>query len=985
MIVTARCPNLMKCLHFVFLLVLVPLSSFPQNQIGTPQIINYSNLSYKGGTQNWDTAQDKFGVMYFGNNEGLLSFNGKFWNLYPLPNKTVVRSVEIDPNGRIYVGGQDEVGYFFPGNNGKLRYHSLKQLIPKRDRQFGDIWDIQILNNQVFFRSVSKMIHLKDGILKIIRPEKEWMFLGATGTQLFAQERNMGLLRYHEGVWKSVCQDQRLKTATITSILEYRDDVLMITTLKDGLFLLKDSKLTAKITEFDQLLYSERIYTAIPVNQDWYALGTTSGGVLLIDKDGRLIQKYSFPEGLQKNNIRSLFLDTSQNLWLGLDDGIDFMAINSAIKQIFPDNNKQVTSYAIRMFNKRLYIGTSNGLFRSSMLRPSENDISLSPGFFEEVKDTRGQVWGLEEINNSLLLAHEDGTFVIRENSAERIYSSPGTWLFTPLTDIFPSQKIIAGTYTGLHRIAYKDGKFRDGGGLSGVYDPLRFSVYDATGNSIWASHPYHGVYKIELNTDHSRIQRTILFTKKDGLPSTLYNYVFKVKSQVVIATEKGIYEFNSRTNKFIPFAPIHEPLKNISVQYLKEDPTGNIWFVTNKEVGIIDFKRPAGEKPYSLFYFPELSSKVVGGFETIYPVDENNIFIGANKGVFHLNYQKYIRNINKLGVLITKVKASGKSDSVIFGGYFLTGDHQPASEQDPDSIPDLASSKYNSIHFEFSSTLYEQQDNVEYSFKLAGFDKDWSAWSAKSEKDYTNLPSGKYTFFVKARNNLGNASDPVQYSFSVLPAWYQTGFSYLIYFFLLVGLIIVAEKWQRKRHQKEQEKLKYLHQLELERNENEIVKLKNEKLENDVNFKTKELASTTMHLVQRGKVLTKIKEVVSNLQKMRHAESNSADFKQIFRLLNEVEKNDADWDQFSIHFDHVHSNFLASIKERHPNMTPNELKLCAYLKMNLSSKEIAQLMNITIRAVEVSRYRLRKKLNIPSDANLFDFLMQTISKDILY
>jgi DNA-binding CsgD family transcriptional regulator len=224
----------------------------------------------------------------------------------------------------------------------------------------------------------------------------------------------------------------------------------------------------------------------------------------------------------------------------------------------------------------------------------------------------------------------------------------------------------------------------------------------------------------------------------------------------------------------------------------------------------------------------------------------------------------------------------------------------------------------------------------------------------------------------VKARNNLGNASQPVSYTFKVLPSWYESKLSYLVYFLLLVGLVIFLEKWQRKRHQREQEKLKYLHQLELERNESEIVKLKNEKLEHDVNFKNKELASTTMHLVQRGKVLAK----------MPNAESSSADFKQINRLLNEVEKRDADWDQFSIHFDHVHSNFLSDIKERHPNLTPNELKLCAYLKMNLSSKEIAQLMSITIRAVEVSRYRMRKKLNIPSDANLFDFLMQTISKE---
>ena len=971
----------MKLFLLYFLLILSSFKVVAQNQIGTPQIINYNNLSYKAGTQNWDAGQDKLGIMYFGNNEGLLTFNGTFWNLYPLPNKTVVRSLAIDPNGRIYVGGQDEVGYFFPDLNGKLVYHSLKDLIPLKERQFADIWDISILNGQVFFRSISKILHFKDGILKVVKPAKQWEFLGVVSHTLYAQERTKGLIIFKNGNWTPVCQDPILNSITITSILEYSEHALLITTLKDGLFLLRGSKLSRKATPLDQLLYNDRVYCAIPVNKNWYALGTTSGGVIIINKDGKLIQRYSFSEGLQKDNIRSLFIDQNKNLWLGLDDGIDFMSINSAIKQIHPDDNKQVTSYAIRMFDERLYIGTSNGLFRSSVISSSESDISLSPGHFNEIPNTKGQVWGLDEINNHLLLAHEDGTFVVRENSVDRIYSSPGTWLFNAVSNVFPSKNIIAGTYTGLHHITYENGKFSDKGTINGVNDPLRFTVYEESSNSVWASHPYHGVYKIELSSDHNQIRKTTLFTKKNGLPSTLYNYVFKIKNRIVIATEKGIYEYNSKQGNFTPSPQLHETLGNISIQYLKEDPAGNIWFITNKEVGIVDFNQLKASKPFTTVYFPELSSKVVGGFETIYPIDQNNIFIGANKGVFHLNYQKYIQNINKLNPLISKVKASGKNDTIIFGGYFLNN-NLPAAVQDPESVLSIRNSVFNSIHFEYASTLYEQQDNIEFSYQLAGFDKGWSVWSEKSEKDYTNLPAGTYTFKVKARNNLGNSSAPVAYTFKVLPPWYQSNLSYLLYCIVFITLFMFVVKWQNKRHIKEQAKLRYLHQLELDRNESEIVKLKNEKLENDVNFKNKELASTTMHLVQRGKVLVKIKEVVSNLQKMPNAENSSADFKQIFRLLNEVEKRDADWDQFSIHFDHLHSNFLSDIKERHPNLTPNELKLCAYLKMNLSSKEIAQLMSITIRAVEVSRYRLRKKLNIPSEANLFDFIIQTISKD---
>ncbi len=968
----------MKALKFIVFLLLFSERLAAQNQIGSPQIINYSNVSYKAGTQNWDSAQDQSGIMYFGNNEGLLTFNGKFWNLYPLPNRTVVRSLEIDKSGRIYIGGQDEIGYFFPDVNGKLKYNSLNYLVPEKERQFADVWDVKILNGQVFFRSLNKILQLKDGAITIYTPPQAWLFLAKAKNRLYAQDSSKGLLVFSNGSWEVLTKDPALGNITITAMLEYSFDTFLITTLKHGLFLLKDSKLTPKRTALDGDLTGDRIYCAITVNKDWYALGTTSGGVLIIDRNGNLVQRYSFPEGLQKNNIRSLFIDNNKNLWLGLDDGIDFMAINSAIKHIYPNKNIQVTSYAIQLFNKRLYIGTSNGLFRSSVINSLENDISLLPGSFEQIGNTRGQVWGLGVINNNLLLAHEDGAFQVKENGIERVYASPGTWLFNPVAEYPTTKNIIAGTYNGLSKIAYESGKFIDKGRIKGIDDPLRFALYERSENTVWASHPYHGIYKIELSEGYDTMTKKTLYTKKDGLPSTLYNYIFRIKNRLVVATEKGLYEYSKKSNSFIKSPQLYETVKDISIQYLKEDPAGNIWFVTNKEVGIIDFNQSNSEKPYSVVYFPELSSKVVGGFEAIYPVDDNNVFIGATKGVFHLNYQKYIQNINKLNLLLGEVRASGKKDTVIFGGYFLHKDRL-ATTQDPAVNIALPNSSYNSIHFEYSSTLYEQQNNIEFSYQLTGFDKDWSAWSERSEKDYTNLSPGKYTFNVKARNNLGNSSEPVSYTFEVLPAWYQSNLSFFIYFLLFIGLIRVIVKWQQRRHLKEQEKLKYLHQLEVERNENEIVKLKNEKLEADVNFKNKELASTTMHLVQRGKVLGKIKEVVSKLEEMPNAENRSSDFKQIFRLLNEVEKRDADWDQFAIHFDHVHSNFLSEIKEKHPNITANELKLCAYLKMNLSSKEIAQLMSITIRAVEVSRYRLRKKLHISSDVNLFDYLMQAV------
>ena len=287
-----------------------------------------------------------------------------------------------------------------------------------------------------------------------------------------------------------------------------------------------------------------------------------------------------------------------------------------------------------------------------------------------------------------------------------------------------------------------------------------------------------------------------------------------------------------------------------------------------------------------------------------------------------------------------------------------------------------------NSLYFEYSSTLFEQQKKIEFSYQLVGFDKEWSEWSSKSEKYYTNIPKGNYLFKVKSRNNLGNESSEVSYPFTINPAWYETFWIYLLYVLALLCFIMALILRQKRKHEKEQEDLKNEHQLQIEYNENEIFRLKNEKLESEVSFKNKELATTSMHLIKKNKLLSKIKQQLLPIININPDNKQSHEIKKVIKLLNNTEKRDADWEQFAMHFDSIHSDFLSKLKEKFPNLSANDLKICAYIKMNLSSKEIAQLMSITIRAVEVSRYRLRKKLNVSPNINLFDYLYNIVSEE---
>jgi ligand-binding sensor domain-containing protein/DNA-binding CsgD family transcriptional regulator len=961
----------MKTLLLAIFCLLLTYLLQGQNQIGLPRIDNYHSYDYKAGVQNWAIGQDVNGMLYFGNSDGLLSFDGKYWKRYRLPNQTVVRSLKIDASGRIYVGGQSEIGYFFPDAAGRLRYTSLNSLLPEEERRFADIWNLVVVDDQVFFRSRIKIIQYKDGLMNVFKPGTTWDFMGEAGNRIYAQEGGKGILQYDNGVWKPVCNHPVLDQTPITSMMEYGKDTILVATLRNGLFLLYNNTLVPKKTKVDEVFRNDRLYCTAKVNSDWFAFGTNSAGVVILNKEGEHIQTYSYREGLQKNNVRSLLLDRNRNLWIGLDDGIDQLSINSAVKFIYPDKTKQVTGYATRLYQNKLYIGTSNGLY-AAPIDPATHDFSQATGSFTEVANTTGQVWNLDEINDHLFIGHEDGGMIVKNNAAHKIYNAAGSWLFKPTSPVYPSSSIIAGTYTGLRLISFVKDQFTDRGSILGLRESLRFMSFDNNTRTLWASHPNRGIFRILLSPDYASIAQMKLYDSKDGLPNENGNYIFRVKNRVVCTTVEGIYEFDAARSRFVVSPTLNSILNGMNIQYLHEDSKGNLWFISHKRLGIVDFQKPSNGSNYTIQYFPELDGMVLSGYESIYPLNEENIFIAANKGIIHLNYKKYCAQQNKPDVLLSQVRAEGRKDSILFGGHALEGGSAvPFKANKVQSLP----AHLNSLHFEYSSTLFEQLRNIEFSYILRGFDREWSHWSNRSEKDYTNLPAGHYTFSVKARNNRRNESSVVNYHFEVKRAWYNSYWIFGLYTLIALSTVYLIFRWQQRKHRREREHQHYLHQLELDRSEKEIVELKNQKLETDLNFKNRELLTMTINLVQRGEVLRKIREIISSLIKKESPSDNAATHKNLLRLIREVEKSNEDWDKFAIHFNSVNMDFFNTLKTIYPGLTPNELKLCAYLRMNLSTKEIAQLLNITAKGVEVARYRLRRKLQLQPDVNLADFL----------
>lgn len=941
--------------------------------LGIPPIRNFEKKNYKAGTQNWDIAQDKRGVIYFANNDGLLEFNGLRWNCFPISNHTIVRSIGIAEDGKIFAGAQSEFGYFFPGSNGELSYRSLTKLLPKTLQNFEDVWDICFLNGDIFFRTNHIIFQYSKGKLQTHQFESAITAMFSVDNEVFLQQNLHELYHFKNNRFEKIGDYVDIKS-TITGMLPWKNDTILIATLKNGIFYKNNKAFGVWKTSNDQLLKDKRIYTSCGLSGNQIALGTSSDGLIIIDQNHRICRHLSKKTGLQNNNILCTFQDKNSNIWLGLDNGIDFTMPNSSFSTILPEKDIQGTGYSVCIFKDKLYLGASDGLYEApwqSFYDPNKSN------YFRKIKSTDGQVWGLKEIDDNLLIGHHEGTFNLRNGQTTLLSSEPGAWTFIKVN----SDTVVGGTYNGLILYTKSGGEWKFKKKLKGLNESCRVMVKDIDGY-LWISHPYRGIYRINFSKDPAKEIDVKFYDSKNGLPSNLNNYVFQISGRAVFATEKGIFRFDNKLEIFKPDLDFKKQIgASERIKYLKEDSKGNIWYVSQSEVGLLLVNDLGLRKETKKKVFRELDNKLVGGFEFVYPVDENNIFFGSEQGFIHYNGSSSKSKESTFQVIISQIYASGERDSLIFGGFFV--DKNKIYEEQSNLLTPSLKSNLNNLNFNFAATDFQDPTLIEYRTMLLGSDSKWSEWSTESNKNFSNLRPGAYTFQVQARNSDNIISKVATYSFRIIPPWYLSKTAIFLYLILLlagIGGFHVYQK-QKFRHEKEilqashaEKEAQHLKQVEITKAA--LAQTQNDKLAAEISFKNKELASSTLHLVQKGEILLTIKNALNNmLEKSVNAEVKK-EIQQLINLLNFDVNLDEDWEQFAFHFDQVHVDFLKRLREKFPQLSANDEKLCAYLRLNLSTKETAQLLNISVRGVEVSRYRLRKKLKLPNDVHLAEFMI---------
>lgn len=957
---------------FIYLIVNVFTLHSQVYIAGIPPLKNYTKNEYKAATQNWAITQNKEGILFFANNTGMLVFDGLNWELYPVINNTGLRSVLADSLNRIYVGAFNEFGYFYLDELGHYQYVSLSNQIPEENRNFDEIWRIHIINNKIYFQSFKNLFVFKDDKLIQSFTNQKFNFSFNINDTLCISVVNKGLCKVHNKELELTKNKELNKlNSNIWSVIEFNDNHFLVATNTEGIFKFKNGKIEKWKTNINERLIESKIYSGVKINDNLFAIGTIKAGIFLIDSSGVLKNHINTQTKLQNNTILSLFVDNAKNLWVGLDNGIAYIETNAPFELINEGMGVYGTGYASAIYDGKLYLGTNQAVFYKEINYNSFNK-------FEIVKGTEGQVWNLQLIDGTLFCGHHEGTFIIEGEEATKISDIQGSWMMlkTPNPDI-----LLGGNYTQLSVYKkHKNNKWNYIKKIEGFNESSRTMELDDSMN-IWMSHGYKGVYKIKLNQEFDSLITYKYYNNEHGFPEKNAITGFKFNHKIAFSTAYGIYKYNPKNDNFIIYDTLNKLFQNYKAYLPQKDKKGNIWFFAHNSLIKLEKK----EDKYIIRdkIFRKYSNSFMNSFEHLNLINENNVLIGNENGFIVYDNQPYDVKKLDLKVVLSNIVFSNSHDTL-----------QIAQSLDNNSFKKIKTEySNNAVVFNFSLTFYENTDKTEYAFQLEGYDNKLSDWKHFNKKEYTNLPPGKYTFKVKARNVYGIESNFTIFRFTVKPPWYRTVIAYFFYVIFFIIISYLTAKYIIKKIEKDKNELIIKQQQELEKQqeehlresliaEKEIVKLKNEKLQmeiektnKDFDLKKKELASVTLQITHKNELLNKVKEQIEQISYKVNKQAQK-ELKQLNKAIAEEINLDKDWNMFKKHFDEVHVNFFKRLKEKYPALTPKDLKLCAYLRLNLSTKEIAPLMSISVRGVEISRYRLRKKIGVDSNDNLFEFMM---------
>ncbi len=940
-----------------FLLLVQGISAWT----GKYSIQNFSTKDYKAGIQNIDFAQNRDMSLFVANNLGVLSFNGEAWNLHNSNTGKKQRSLAFDEStNRLYVGSQGEFGFFQDNWN----YISLKELVPKPSQDFDEVWDVFLSNSRAYFCTF-QAIYVYDGqSIKVIDHKDGFDRSFQVKEKLFVQTQ--------KGVLFEIKEDQLIPTFNLS---QKNQVVRGIVPENEGFLIFYDSgniefsNSFSIISKYDALINALRgkyVNHVLQLSDTRLAISTQTSGIYLYDLQNQTIDNITTRDGLLTNACLRTFQDFTGNLWVGMQNGIALININSPMRLINQEIDLQGSGYEAYEAQEGSYFTTSNGIY--FLAKNNSQSVFL--------KGTEGPAYSMQEINGKIYAGHHTGLFLLENGLAERIASTNGLWHIKALRS--KPGFAIGGTYSGLYLFKINGGRrlqaIRE---ISGFNESSRFFEEDQKGR-IWVGQFYKGLYQLSLS-EELREATVKKMSDENDFPKVDQVLLSRVNNELYLATDEGLYKIDQSTDKITEAKEFSKDIGKQPVYLFVQDQQNNVFLFAENKVGF--FKQISAN---NYLFLPSSLSQLRYSFNNDLlnvSVNVNNgVLLNANEGFIHYDPDLENRVAVKKPLLVNKIYSVAE-DSVLF--------HRPPflGVQD-NTLSFNISPKSKVLQFQVESFQFQDMSNRQFQFFLKGFDEDFGEWSSTTNKEYTNLREGNYEFVVNTKNHLGEITSSSPVLIKVKPPLHRSLLAKIFYVVFGFLALLSASRFQRGRYKQKAKEIEKTKQYELAKKQEKLIEieqqkeeelkiLEEEKMKSELRHINNLLAASTMNLVVKNEFIENIKEKLNEVKRNGKNMATKQSLDQIVKEIDTTLRLQEDWSQFEHHFDQVHGDFSTRLRNEFIDLSPNEQKLCVFLRLNLNSKEIANLMGISLRGVEVARYRLRKKLRLAQGQNLSKFILE--------
>ncbi len=887
-----------------------------------PFIENFSKQDYRGENQIWSIAQGSDAALYFANNLYLMRYNGVRWEKYSLPNRTIIRSVFVR-NDTVFTGSLTEFGYW-NRKNGLLQYTSLsegKNFFTESSRN-SEIWKIFEFEGKLFFQGFNVFFHYSGGEISEVKLPGQISYCYVVESKLYAATIDRGIFEYTNDEFIQVKKWNLLQGHIVHHIDEKQGKTYFFTH-KSGVFVCSNGALGAWGHTINQQLNNELIITAKFIDEHRVAIGTASRGLYIVDLSGGQYFNINRNSGILNNSILSIFQDKENDLWLGLDNGIAHVEVNSPYS-LFTDRSGMLGSvYSIALTDKGFLLGSNHGVF-------DYTDQKLNM-----VENSQGQVWNIFRTGQNYLVGHNDGTFLLSENGFEKINEATGGWQVK--RDVYRSG-FFQANYTGMVRFESNQDITKNKR-LAIPTNPIKDFV-QISANEIIASYSSKGLSVMTFDTDFTLLSIENI-THKQGIEKDFGVKIFEFKNQPLFYIDNTWYFYDRITGRLEKYTLFNMHFRDID----EIIPVSDSLFAVIKNEKLYLLKNQADKFSWRLIPLKYYKGRLINK-ETKFFEYGNHFLVNLDDGFMLID--KNIKPYNE-----KQVEIEVRVDATII--------------EQGTKVPNNAN-----LNFDFVSPYYGNK-KVPISYKI---NNDPIQPLDKDVLELRNMQGGSYILTAYFQDGF-KFQELAAFRWRVAYPPYVSPWMIVLYCLILVLGLFIYYRWNklkfRQRLQLREEELK--HQNEIARLELlassrlKTEEYEKELLKSQVQIKANELAGKSLTLVKQTELLDKIQTVIN-------AASSPDDIKgQIAKIIkaNHISKNE--WKSFENNLLKSNEDFVRKLTAHYPVLTSKDIKLAIFLKMNLSSKEIAPLMNIGYRGVELHRYRLRKKMNLPASANFPVFL----------